>query len=267
VPDLLGLVREPSIVCSSTTPTLPFGVHTALENVPMTMLNHGLSWDVPGDLRLVLERTLEARTAAEGPLHELGAIQIVNSDSQGMGRIGEVVRRAFQCAEAMRSQLGPEPGRADNERVLRYLAKVTINPAIAHGLAAHVGSLEIGKLADVVMWAPELFAVRPELVLKAGIPAWGASGEGDGSTLSAPSARRPPGYRWPSSRVRRSTSSSRPFGHARPSRVAASSRLRTCCETPAPEASRLTPRAARSGSTASRFARGPWSALPSRGRT
>jgi urease subunit alpha len=84
----------------------------------------------------------------------------------------------------MRSQIGPEPGRADNERVLRYLAKVTINPAIAHGLAGHVGSLEVGKLADVVLWTPELFAVRPELVLKAGIPAWGASGEGNGATLT-----------------------------------------------------------------------------------
>ena len=122
--------------------------------------------------------------AAESVLHDLGVIHMLSSDSQGMGRIGEVVRRAFQCADAMRSQLGPEPGRADNERVLRYLAKVTINPAIAHGLAGHVGSLEVGKLADVVMWAPELFAVRPELVLKAGIPAWGASGEGNGTTLS-----------------------------------------------------------------------------------
>jgi urease subunit alpha len=115
-------------------------------------------------------------------LHDLGVIHMLSSDSQGMGRIGEVVRRAFQCADAMKAQLGQEPGRADNERVLRYLAKVTINPAITHGLAADVGSLELGKLADVVLWAPELFAVRPELTLKAGIPAWGASGEGNGST-------------------------------------------------------------------------------------
>ena len=103
VPDLLGLVREPSILCSSTTPTLPFGVHTAAEHVPMTVLNHGLSWTVPGDVELVRERVLEARMAAEGPLHELGAIAIVNSDSQGMGRIGETVRRTFQLAHVMKA--------------------------------------------------------------------------------------------------------------------------------------------------------------------
>ena len=161
MPDLLGLVREPSIICSSTTPTLPFGTNTATENIPMTMLNHGLSWDLPGDVRLVLERTLEARTAAEGPLHELGAIQIVNSDSQGMGRIGETVRRTFQLAHVMKAWrrseaadgidgLPPDPGlddpddRDDTARVLRYLAKVTIEPAITHGVAAHVGSLQVG---------------------------------------------------------------------------------------------------------------------------
>ena len=96
-------MREPSILCSSTTPTLPFGVHTAVEHVPMTVLNHGLSWTVPGDVELVRERVLEARMAAEGPLHELGAIAIVNSDSQGMGRIGETVRRTFQLAHVMKA--------------------------------------------------------------------------------------------------------------------------------------------------------------------
>ncbi|HEY5629707.1 MAG TPA: urease subunit alpha, partial [Candidatus Limnocylindrales bacterium] len=103
VPDLLGLVREPSILCSSTTPTLPFGVHTAVEHVPMTVLNHGLSWALPEDLALVRERVLEARMAAEGPLHELGAIGIVNSDSQGMGRIGESFRRTFQLAHVLKA--------------------------------------------------------------------------------------------------------------------------------------------------------------------
>src|SRR5262249_16492352 len=103
VPDLLGLVREPSILCSSTTPTLPFGVHTAAEHLPMTVLNHGLLGSVPGDLALVRERIVDARTAAEGPLHELGAIGIVNSDSQGMGRIGETVRRTLQLAHVMKA--------------------------------------------------------------------------------------------------------------------------------------------------------------------
>jgi urease subunit alpha len=198
VPDLLGLVREPSILCSSTTPTLPFGVHTAVEHVPMTVLNHGLSWSVPGDLDLVHERILEARTAAEGPLHELGAISIVNSDSQGMGRIGETVRRTFQLAHVMKAWrrsaaadgipgLPDDPGLADPDdrddtaRILRYLAKVTIEPAITHGLAEHVGSLRRGRLADLVLWKPGFFGVKPEWVFKGGFPAWGPLGEGNAS--------------------------------------------------------------------------------------
>ena len=198
VPDLLGLVRAPSVICSSTTPTLPFGVHTAVEHVPMTILNHGLSWDVPGDVQLVLERILESRTAAEGPLHELGAIQIVNSDSQGMGRIGETVRRTFQLAHVMkhwrRSEaasgiegLPDDPGLADADdrddtaRVLRYLAKVTVEPAITHGVSEHVGSLRPGRLADIVLWSPAFFGVKPDWVFKGGFPAWGPMGEGNAS--------------------------------------------------------------------------------------
>jgi urease subunit alpha len=198
VPDLLGLVREPSIICSSTTPTLPFGVHTAVEHVPMTVLNHGLSWDVPGDVELVVERILEARTAAEGPLHELGAIQIVNSDSQGMGRIGETVRRTFQLAHVMKAWrrspaasgidgLPDDPGLADPDdrddtaRVLRYLAKVTLEPAITHGVSEHVGSLRPGRLADIVLWSPGFFGVKPDWVFKGGFPAWGPMGEGNAS--------------------------------------------------------------------------------------
>ena len=136
-----------------------------------------------GDAEILRHRVREWTMAAESVLHDLGVIHMLSSDSQGMGRIGEVVRRAFQCADAMKAQAGAEPGPADNERVLRYLAKVTINPAITHGLAADVGSLEVGKLADLALWAPELFAVRPELILKAGMPAWGSSGDGDGSTM------------------------------------------------------------------------------------
>ena len=208
VPDLLGLVREPSILCSSTTPTLPFGVHTAVEHVPMTVLNHGLSWSVPGDVELVRERVLEARMAAEGPLHELGAISVVNSDSQGMGRIGESVRRTFQLAHVMKAwrrsgaaagipglpeDMGadgpPEDDRDDTARVLRYLAKVTLEPAIVHGIAGHVGSLQAGRLADIVLWKPGFFGVKPEWVFKGGFPAWGPLGEGNASLERAEPTR------------------------------------------------------------------------------
>jgi urease subunit alpha len=199
VPDVLGLVREPSILCSSTTPTLPFGVHCAVEHVPMIVINHGLSFAVEDDVALVRERVLEARMAAEGPLHELGAIGIINSDSQGMGRIGESFRRTFQLAHVMKAWrrseravgvpgLPDDPGlhdpddRDDTARVLRYLAKITIEPAITHGMAAHVGSLQVGRLADIVLWSPGFFGVKPEWILKGGFPAWGPLGEGNSTT-------------------------------------------------------------------------------------
>jgi urease subunit alpha len=146
VPDVVGLVREPNVVCSSTTPTIPYGRATASEHVEMILAVHGGSPFVPEDLEAARERIHPATMAAEGPLHELGAIQIVNSDSQGMGRIGETVRRAFQLADAMkrwrasdagtRCDDGPS-GTDDNERVLRYLAKVTAEPAIAHQAALY----------------------------------------------------------------------------------------------------------------------------------
>jgi urease subunit alpha len=211
VPDLLGLVREPSILCSSTTPTLPFGVHAAAEHVPMTVINHGLSWDVPGDVQLVLERILEARMAAEGPLHELGAIGIINSDSQGMGRIGETVRRTFQLAHVMKAWrrspaaagvagLPVDPGlldpddRDDTARVLQYLAKVTIEPAITHGISSHVGSLRPGRIADIVLWSPGFFGVKPEWVFKGGFPAWGPLGDGNASLERAEPTRYRPDW-------------------------------------------------------------------------
>jgi urease subunit alpha len=185
-PNLLELAGRERVLTSSTTPTVPFGAGTEAEHLAMVAAVHVLDpASIAGDARILRHRVREWTMAAESVLHDMGVIHMLSSDSQGMGRIGEVVRRAFQCADAMKAQVGPPgSGRADNERVLRYLAKVTINPAIAHGLAAHVGSLELGKLADLVMWAPEFFAVRPELVLKAGMPAWGASGDGDGSTFT-----------------------------------------------------------------------------------
>jgi urease subunit alpha len=211
VPDLLGLVREPSILCSSTTPTLPFGIHAAEEHIPMTVIVHGLSRDLPGDVALVRERVITARMAAEGPLHELGAIGIVNSDSQGMGRIGETVRRTFQLAHVMKAWrrsgaasgvpgLPPDPGLDDphdcddTARVLRYLAKVTIEPSITHGISAHVGSLQRGRLADIVLWSPGFFGVKPEWVLKGGFPAWGPLGEGNASLERAEPTRYRPDW-------------------------------------------------------------------------
>lgn len=200
VPDLLGLVREPSILCSSTTPTLPFGRAAPDEHVAMTILNHGGSWLVPGDVALARERIHPATMAAEGPLHELGAIAIVNSDSQGMGRIGETIRRTLQLAHVMKAWRASEAGAGhpglpfdapgdDTGRALRYLAKVTIEPAITHGLADHVGSLRPGRIADLVLWKPGFFGAKPEWVLKAGYPAWGPLGEGNATVERAEPTR------------------------------------------------------------------------------
>ncbi len=198
IPDLIGIVREPNVICSSTTPTIPYGRATAAEHLEMILAVHGGSASVREDVEAARERIHPATMAAEGPLHELGAIQIVNSDSQGMGRIGETVRRTFQLAHAMKrwratEASGPDEGEADdNARVLRYLAKVTAEPALAHGIAGDVGSLVPGRLADVVLWRPEAFGVRPELVLKAGAFAWGALGEGNATVEGAEPIRQGP---------------------------------------------------------------------------
>jgi urease subunit alpha len=198
-PDLLGLVREANIICSSTTPTLPFGVNAAAEHVAMIVLNHGGSMGLPGDVALAAGRIHPATMAAEGPLHDLGAIQIINSDSQGMGRIMETVRRSLQLASVLTRWRGStlkrgfDPdgldGPDDNERVLRYLAKVTIEPAITHGLAEHVGSLRPGRLADIVLWKPAWFGAKPELVLKSGVAAWAPLGEGNATVERAEPTR------------------------------------------------------------------------------
>ncbi|MEA2548170.1 MAG: urease subunit alpha [Chloroflexota bacterium] len=198
-PDLLGLVREANIICSSTTPTIPFGVNAAAEHIAMIVLNHGGSMGLPGDVALAAGRIHPATMAAEGPLHDLGAIQIINSDSQGMGRIMETVRRSFQLASVLTRWRGSTLKRGldpdgldepdDNERVLQYLAKVTIEPAITHGLADHVGSLRAGRLADIVLWKPAWFGAKPELVLKSGVAAWGPLGEGNATVERAEPTR------------------------------------------------------------------------------
>jgi len=207
VPDLLGLVREPNIICSSTTPTLPYGVNAPAEHVPMIVLNHGGSFAVPADVALARERIHPATMAAEGPLHELGAIGIINSDSQGMGRIMESVKRSFQLAHVMKAWRATAAGRGhpglpaagadaadDNERVLRYLAKVTIEPAIVHGLADHVGALRPGRLADVVLWKPAYVGIKPELVVKSGFAAWAPLGEGNATVERAEPTRYRPDW-------------------------------------------------------------------------
>ncbi|CAN5770268.1 urease subunit alpha [soil metagenome] len=198
VPDVIGLVREMNVICSSTTPTLPYGINALAEHLPMTMLNHVGSWDVPDDIEMARERIRAATMAAEGPLHELGAIAITNSDSQGMGRIGETLRRTLQLAHVMKSWAadGTTGNEAsdDNARVLRYLAKCTIEPAITHGISEHVGSLQPGRLADIVLWKPAWLGVKPEVVFKSGYPAWGAYGDGNATVEWAEPRRYSAGW-------------------------------------------------------------------------
>lgn len=185
-PDLLRLAGRPSILTSSTTPTVPFGVDAPAEHVAMVAAVHVLEpGRVHGDLTAARARVRPATMAAEGVLHDLGIIHMLSSDSQGMGRAGEVVRRAFQNADVMKRARGRADygGPADNERVLRHLAKVTINPALTHGIAHDVGALTPGRLADCVLWRRELFGVRPELVVKSGVAAWGASGDPNATTM------------------------------------------------------------------------------------
>ncbi len=198
VPDLIGIVREPNVICSSTTPTLPFARSALSEHADMILIVHEGNPALPGDVAAARERVRATTMAAEGPLHELGAISIVNSDSQGMGRIGETVRRTWQLADAMKRWSGGSDGSDgsdgdgaasdDNGRVLQYLAKYTVEPARVHGIEAEVGSLAPGRLADIVLWSPSHFGVRPALVLKAGVTAWGPIGEGNASVhLAEPS--------------------------------------------------------------------------------
>ena len=198
IPDLIGIVREPNVFCSSTTPTIPYGRSTAAEQPDMKLVVHEGNPSVPGDVEAARELIHPATMEAEGPLHDLGAISIVNSDSQGMGRIGETVRRTFQLAHVMKAatSISEEGGddrddndRDDNERVLRYLAKVTEEPARVHGIAEEVGSLAPGRLADLVLWEASSFGVKPVMVFKGGVVAWTAIGEGNASVHGAEPTR------------------------------------------------------------------------------
>jgi urease subunit alpha len=183
-PDIIKLCGLPNVLPSSTNPTRPFTVNTLDEHLDMLMVCHHLDPRIPEDVAFAESRIRRETIAAEDILHDLGAISMMSSDSQAMGRVGEVIIRTWQTADKMKRQRGKLPedsGPADNFRVKRYLAKYTINPALTHGLAEHVGSVEVGKLADLVLWSPGFFAVKPDLVLKSGMIAAALMGDPNAS--------------------------------------------------------------------------------------
>jgi urease subunit alpha len=170
-PDIIKVVSSPNVIPSSTNPTMPYTVNTIEEHLDMLMVCHHLDRRVPEDVAFAESRIRRETIAAEDILHDLGAFSIISSDSQAMGRIGEVITRTWQTAHKMRQQRGrlpEETGQNDNFRVRRYIAKYTINPAVAHGISAHVGSIEVGKRADLVLWSPAFFGAKPEMVLIGG---------------------------------------------------------------------------------------------------
>jgi urease subunit alpha len=182
-PDIIRVCGEPNCLPSSTNPTMPFTVNTMDEHLDMLMVCHHLNPKIPEDLAFAESRIRAETIAAEDVLHDLGAISMLSSDSQAMGRVGEVITRTWQTADKMKAQRGAleGDGRNDNARAQRYVAKYTINPAISHGIAHEVGSVEAGKLADLVLWKPAFFGVKPELVLKGGLIVTAAMGDPNAS--------------------------------------------------------------------------------------
>jgi urease subunit alpha len=183
-PDIIKVCGEPNCLPSSTNPTMPFTVNTLNEHLDMLMVCHHLSPSIPEDVAFAESRIRAETIAAEDVLHDIGAISMMSSDSQAMGRIGEVITRTWQTADKMKKQRGALPGEkpgSDNVRVRRYVAKFTINPAIAHGISHEVGSVETGKLADLVLWKPAFFGVKPEMIVKGGMIAWAAMGDANAS--------------------------------------------------------------------------------------
>jgi urease subunit alpha len=182
-PDILRIASLPHIIPGSTNPTLPHTVNTVAEHLDMLMVCHHLNPSVPEDLAFAESRIRATTIAAEDILHDMGALSIVSSDAQAMGRIGEVITRAWQVAHVMKARRGPlgDSLPADNERARRYVAKYTINPAVAHGIDTEVGSIEPGKLADLVLWEPKFFGIRPSIIIKGGGIVWGALGDPNAS--------------------------------------------------------------------------------------
>ena len=183
-PDIIKVCGERNVLTSSTNPTRPFTVNTIDEHLDMLMVCHHLDSSIPEDLAFAESRIRPETIAAEDILHDLGAFSMMASDSQAMGRVGEVILRTWQTAHKMkvqRGRLSEEAGDNDNARLKRYIAKYTINPAIAHGISDHIGSIEVGKMADLVVWDPAFFGVKPQLVLKGGFLVWAAMGDANAS--------------------------------------------------------------------------------------
>src|SRR5499433_113775 len=183
-PDIIKVCSEPNVIPSSTTPTRPYTLNSTDEALDMVMVTHHLERRIPEDLAFAESRIRKETIAAEDILHDLGAISIMSSDSQAMGRVGEVILRTWQTADKMKKQFGRRPEEAsdnDNLRARRYVAKYTINPAIAQGISTYVGSIEVGKLADLCIWDPAFFGVKPDMVLKSGMIAAAIMGDPNAS--------------------------------------------------------------------------------------
>jgi urease subunit alpha len=183
-PDIIRLAGFPNVIPSSTNPTRPFTINTIDEHLDMLMVCHHLDPDIPEDLAFAESRIRQETIAAEDVLHDLGALSIISSDSQAMGRVGEVITRTWQTAHKMKVQRGPLPGDSsdsDNLRVRRYVAKYTINPAIAQGMGHEIGSVEVGKLADLVLWTPAFFGAKPDLIIKGGMIVHAMMGDANAS--------------------------------------------------------------------------------------
>ena len=183
-PDIIRIASLPNVLPSSTNPTRPFTINTIAEHLDMLMVCHHLNPNVPEDVAFAESRIRPETIAAEDILHDLGVISMISSDSQAMGRAGEVVLRTWQTAHKMKAQRGAlseDSARNDNVRAKRYVAKYTINPAITHGMDSEIGSIEPGKVADLVLWKPEFFGAKPDMVIKGGFIAWSVMGDPNSS--------------------------------------------------------------------------------------
>lgn len=183
-PDIIRMAGLPNVIPASTNPTLPYTSNTVDEHLDMLMVCHHLNPDIPEDVAFADSRIRPETIAAEDVLHDMGVFSITSSDSQAMGRVGEVVLRTWQVADAMKRQRGKLPGDpkvGDNERLKRYVAKYTINPAIAHGISDSIGSVEEGKFADLVLWDPAFFGVKPDLIIKGGLIVQSIMGDSNAS--------------------------------------------------------------------------------------